>query len=232
MGLDWNPGNKPKPGFQAEFRKLVIALAGDKLGPQDRPSFVNSLRDNFFQSIRLRPSNEKLLRRYNEISMSAFETLNAPRVGFDSRADEWAREIHSKQKITTPLDEWMTKMQGYYVVALVAPCDGIPCYSNGIVANYVERFSFRAQFLTSCLPVIDNDLLQEAYVLKFVPDLLAYARRLRSAADVFAYSNDIAIPKDAPADPDTIESHLHVVDAAARWCQFWADRGHFLEPYF
>ncbi|MGA2895329.1 MAG: hypothetical protein ABSE22_20900 [Xanthobacteraceae bacterium] len=232
MGLDWNPGNKPKQGYETEFRELVIALAGDKLGSRVRPGFINSLRHNFLRSFRFRSSNAELLRRYNEISISAFETLDAPRVGFDTRADEWAREMHVKRKITAPLDDYLNKLHGYYVVPLVERCDGIPFYSNGIVASYVERFSFRAQFLNSCASVIGHELLQEAYILKFAPDLLVYARRLRSAADGFARSNSIVIPKDAPADPDTTESHLCVVDAAARWCQFWAERGHLPDPYF
>ena len=45
------------------------------------------------------------------------------------------------------MDEWVESLEGMYVVPLVAPCDGVPRYSNGTVAGYVEPFSFRAQFL-------------------------------------------------------------------------------------
>lgn len=231
MGLDWNPGNKPKSGFETEFRDLVVALAGDKLGSQDRPRFVDTLRTGLLKSLKRRRSDAVLFARYNEISISAFETLNAPRVGFDARADAWARQMHRQRNIATPLDEGLLQMRGFYVVELAEPCDGIPLYSNGR-AGYVERFSFRADFLKTCISVIGNELLEEAYTIKFAPELLAYANRLQTAASDFASSSGVAIPTVAPVDPDTVESQLHIVDAAARWCRFWAERAHLLEPYF
>lgn len=231
MGLDWNPGNKPRPGFEDEFEKIVISTAGDKLAPKDRPRLADALRDGLVGLVKKGPSEQQMRARFAEISISAFETLNAPRVGFDGNADEWARDVHDKRKIADDIDDWLAKMRGYYVVPLVAPCDGIPFYSNGEL-GYVERFSFRAQFLQSCVPVIGRQLFEEAYYLKFAPDLMAYGDQLLRCAENHVRSNGLLVPTVAADDSDSAEGQLHIVVAAARWCRYWADKGHYLEPYF
>jgi hypothetical protein len=230
MGLDWIPGNKPKPGYEREFIKIVTSTAGDKLAAKDRPRLAGALRDRLAGLAGKTPSQEQMRARFAEISISAFETLQAPRVGFDSEADRWARDLHAKRSIAENIEDWLAKMRGYYVVALAAPCDGIPPYSNGAL-GYVEQFAFRAQFLTSCVPVI-GALIDQAYYLKFCPDLMAYGDQLLASAQDFARSHGLLVPTAAPEDPDSREGQLHIVVAAARWCRYWADRGHYLEPYF
>jgi len=221
MGLDWLPGNKPKPGFEDEFRQIIAAVAGANLAPADRPPLVQTMQ----------ASQQELRRRYEEISISAFETLNAPRVGFDAAANDWARRTHIEQKITKPLSEWLQEIRGYYVLSLVEPCDGIPPYSSGPL-GYVERYSFRAAFLSSCLSIIGESLSDGAYYIKFPPELSAYGDQLLFSADQFARANKITIPAAPPDNPDPNEGLLHIVRAAGRWCRYWAERGHFLEPYF
>jgi hypothetical protein len=66
MGLVWNPGPKPCPGCEEEFFELWRELALDNC------------------AIRV----EKATRLF-AITVNAFETLNTPCVGYDSRADEW-----------------------------------------------------------------------------------------------------------------------------------------------
>jgi hypothetical protein len=65
MGLDWNPGNKAKPGFEAEFADVFRAIQTTDPGE----------------------TRNVLLDRYHEISITAFETLQAPVVGHDPTAD-------------------------------------------------------------------------------------------------------------------------------------------------
>jgi len=73
-----------------------------------------------------------LRERFFEISTSAYETLDAPRVGFAAVADEWARERYrDNPSAAASEEEFVTRLRGFYVVDLVAPCDGIPPYSNG-----------------------------------------------------------------------------------------------------
>jgi hypothetical protein len=107
MGLDWNPGNKPKPGYEQEVREIVIVLAADKLGADDRPPLVQTMRRDFLALFNPRRSRKSLLGRYNEISIPAYKTLDAPRVGFSSIADEWAKEMHAKRNLSKPLDAWL-----------------------------------------------------------------------------------------------------------------------------
>jgi hypothetical protein len=236
MGLDWLPGNKPKPGYEAEFRQIVQTLAWDKIPGQDRVSVSTGrwsrLREIVFGRYPRRAESEAARQRHDEISISAFETLNAPRVGFDRIADDWAKATHADRRIAKPLDVWLGEMRGYYVVSLVSPCDGIPFYSNGIIASYVERFSFRAQFLKSCTAVIGENLLRSSYEVKFASDLLTFGADLIASADAFAKANNLKIPSTPPDDPESLEGRLHIVAAAGRWCLYWGERGHFLEPYF
>jgi hypothetical protein len=118
MGLDWNPASKPRPGHESEYWRLFEELSDDKAPHLD--------------------SKEK---RFHEISISAFETLRAPRVGFDAAADAWARQRHAEQSIDTPVEEWLATLHGLYVVPLVKPCDGVPKYSNGEVSPDTSSLS-------------------------------------------------------------------------------------------
>jgi hypothetical protein len=234
MGLDWNPGNKPKPGFEDEFRRIVIALAGDKLPDEFRPSLVKAMWHAFLKPATPGRPDDVLLRRYDEITISAFETIKAPRVGFEAVADDWARRMHAERKIAKPLDNWLQEMHGHYVVSLAPPSDGIAPYSNGI-AGYVELFSFRADFLKSCRSIIGEKSLKEAYALKFAPEFVAYGEKLRSHAADFARVHSLTIPGIPPENLDALAApagQLHIVDAAGRWCCYWGGQGHFLDPYF
>src|SRR5262245_61528302 len=74
LGLDWNPGNRPRPGFEAEFRRLADDI-------RDQRVKEGSPEHN----------------RFFEISVSAYETLQAPRVGSDPRADDWIRRKYHQQ---------------------------------------------------------------------------------------------------------------------------------------
>jgi hypothetical protein len=110
MGLDWNPGPKAKAGHEQEFRKLWQKLQG---------------RYCFFR--------EGKVKRFDEITLTAFETLATPRVGFDSSATEWARRVAFPNRADKSLTEnrFIEQMRGFYVLDLVPPCDGLPRYSNG-----------------------------------------------------------------------------------------------------
>jgi hypothetical protein len=236
MGLDWIPGHRPRPGHEAEFRNLVGSLLWDKLGRADRADVTRKPR-SFLARLFARPAaphgaSEAARQRYEEIGISAFETLNAPRVGFDPAADEWARTTHAARGITKPLDDWLREMRGYYVLDLVPPCDGIPLYSNGVLGSYVDRFSFRAQFLKDTTEIIGDHLLEACYEVKFAPDLAAFGRALLVRADAYARVRDLGVPETPPTDHASPEGQLHVVICAGRWCVFWGERGHFLEPSF
>jgi hypothetical protein len=209
MGLDWNPGNKPKPGHEAEFERLFHEL--------QKPSVWWRRRKE---------------RRFSEITVSAFETLAAPRVGIDTAATAWALERYREKTRDATEQEWIAKLHGTFVVDLLRPSDGIPRYSNGATGGYVEPFSFRAQFLTDCEYIIGSGRLEEAYVSKLPENFLQYGEQLQKTFDVFAAARGLSEDDLSSDDPDSPVFHADVVLSAAKWCRFWAGKGHCLEAYW
>jgi hypothetical protein len=64
VGLDWNPLNKPKPGAEAEFEKVLAKLlSGSRWRQKSRRA------------------------RFEEISITPYETLGTPRVGSSEQAN-------------------------------------------------------------------------------------------------------------------------------------------------
>jgi hypothetical protein len=212
MGLDWNPAPKAKPAHEQEFGELWRKL---------HTKFC------FFQ--------DRKVRRFKEITLTAFETLGTPRVGFDLTATEWAHKEAFPKRVDKSLTEqvFVERMRGFYVLDLVPPCDGIPRYTNGHAGGYVERYSFRGQFLKDCTEIIGKELLESGYDSKLPEDTVAYGGRLLEAASRFAADRSVDVTKIHLAEePESIEFQLNVVISAGRWCRFWGERGHWLEAYF
>jgi hypothetical protein len=117
MGLDWNPGPKAKPGHEQEFQELWHKLHAKSC----------------FRA--------RKVKRFEEITVTAFDTLGTPRVGYDAAATEWAhRDAFPKRKDKTLTEQtFVDQMRGFYVLDLVPACDGLPRYSNGHAGGYVER---------------------------------------------------------------------------------------------
>lgn len=213
MGLDWNPGPKPKPGCEAEYLDLYRIL--------------DETRDE--------AERERLIERFTEISITAFETLKTPRVGHDNAATTWIRERYDEQDRGMSPEEWVNRFEGFYVLPLVPECDGLPLYTNGYPGGYVEAYAFRAQFLRDCEDIIGEDLLNEGFESKLPDELVRYGNALIGKAEAHAAANGIDIGKldrEPPEDPDSDDFRVHVVMSAGRWCLFWAGQGHFLEAYW
>ncbi len=214
MGLDWNPGNRPRPGSETEFRRLADGIREQRIkeGSPDH-------------------------NRFFEISISAHETLQVPRVGSDSRADEWIRrKYHQQLQQQMSEAEWVQRFQGFYVVELVPPCDGVPRYSNGSPGGYVEPFSFRAQFLRDCESFVPARLLEAAYESKLPVDTINYGRELLAAGEAFARENGLdpqnCQASNADVNGETLRLQADIVLSAGRWCVFWGERGHMLDAYW
>lgn len=213
MGLDWNPGNKPKPGHEQEFVRLFHA----------------------FDDIDSESEREALEERFREISITAFETLGAPRVGHDAAADDWIREKYEEVKPDITIEEWMEEFTNFWVLPLVPDCDGLPRYTNGSPGGHVEQYAFRGKFLDDCGHIIGDELLESAYVSKLPDELIQYGKALIGRAEAFAAEAGInlaELEEVMPEDPESDDFRLHVVLSAGRWCVFWAERGHFLDSYW
>jgi hypothetical protein len=211
MGLDWNPGPKAKPGHEQEFQELWHKLHAKSC----------------FRA--------RKVKRFEEITVTAFDTLGTPRVGYDAAATEWAhRDAFPKRKDKTLTEQtFVDQMRGFYVLDLVPACDGLPRYSNGHAGGYVERYSFRGQFLKDCTEIIGDGLLESGYESKLPKDTIVYGGRLLDTASQFATARSVDTTKIHLAEePESIEFQLDVVFSAGRWCRYWGERGHWLEAYF
>jgi hypothetical protein len=227
MGLDWNPIGKPKPGHEVEFEKLFNLLS-------DNPMAGSWLEK--FKQLFQRIDRDAVTKRWFEIQISPFVTVQAPQVGVDPRADEWAR---ARYKENAPKDkteaQFLDELKDYYAVALAPPCDGIPYYSNGSV-GYVELYSFRAQFITiDCKDIVGKALLEKCYQSCLASGLAALGAELRACASQYALKHGVShveAMRELDAQEGTPESNAHILFAAAKWCEYWSSRGHGLEAYF
>ncbi len=227
MGLDWNPIGRPKPGHEEEFERLFKLLTDSPVagGWRDRLK-------RLFQRV----DRQALTERWHEIQISPFVTLQAPRVGVDAVADQWAQaryDEHPPEGKTRA--QFLNELSAYYVVALAPPCDGIPYYSNG-AAGYVEPFSFRAQFLVNeCEDMIGNVLIEKCYQSCLASGLAALGAELRACAVEYASTHGVArveALRGLDAQEGSPESKAHILFSAAKWCEYWSGRGHGLEAYF
>ena len=111
------------------------------------------------------------------------------------------------------------------------PCDGLPRYSNAAL-GYVEEFSFRAEFLRDCEEILGEDLLERGYETMTAEEMGAYGMELLGRAETYAREQGIAMDKLETDDEESPQFKLDVMLAAGRWCRFWAERGHILDPYW
>jgi hypothetical protein len=177
--------------------------------------------------------------RFQEICIPGYERIGAPRVGYDSAADQWileTRNAKTPEDVTGVLKEF----EGYYVVHLVE-CDGVPKYSHGGLYEGADETSLRGAFLSDCQDVLSKDLLNEAWNHKFPEEAVAYGKALLAAAKA-AEAADRA-PKQRRTllsrlglakEPElvAIAEQLDIVRAAGRWFVFWGERGHPIRAWF
>jgi hypothetical protein len=214
MGLDLVVEGCAKPGHEREWRRLLERSFADK------------------------ELSEAEIVRFREICVPGYERIGAPRVGYESAANEWilkARKANTSEDIAAVLREF----QGYYVVRLVQ-CDGVPKYSNGGLYQGADETSFRGAFLNDCQDVLSDHLLKEAWNHKFPEAAVAYGNALLAAADAAQttsrpprrqrtlYSR-LGLTKEP--EPVAITEQLDIVRAAGRWFIFWGERGHAIRAW-
>ena len=226
MGLDWNPIGKPKPGMEDEFTALFKRLGELPVNVGWTERLMRRLKGI---------DREKLDRRWREIQVTPYETVGAPRVGASKDADEWARKRYAETQTPKPSEaDFLREMQGFYVLELAPPCDGLPVYSNWPM-GYVEMFSFRAQILQRCIDIIGEQTLNKCYDSCLAPGLASLGHELRAWATSYAQTHGVAHMEHAAQagdDDEAPESKAHMLFAAAKWCEYWSSRGHGLEAYW
>jgi len=234
MGLDWLAGNRPKPGFEAEFAQLLSRR-------EEGEEITDEMRE-----------------RFDEISIQAYTQVGAPVVGTDRVADAWvlvqvrhqalheSGEEHDHEaaeeidlddpSASVPKnDEERTaleEMKGYHVLELAPGCDGLPVYTHGAMSDSVDLTSFRGKFLDDCSDILGEELMERAFtnqspaeLVEFGNTLLEHARRVAAENECEAIEQRL----EPPDDMDSPEWQAHILFSAGRWCVYWGSRGHYLE---
>lgn len=209
MGLDLIVEGCAKPGHEDEWRRLL----------------ERSFRDEELSKAEVD--------RFQEICVPAYERIGAPRVGYDSAANQWileARKAKTPEEVAAVLKEF----QGHYVVRLVES-DGVPKYSHGGLYEGADETSFRGAFLNDCQDVLSKDLLNKAWNHKLPDQAVAYGKELLAAAQCVEAAG--RVPKRRRTlltrlglakerEPIAMEEQLEIVREAGRWFIFWGERGH------
>jgi len=222
MGLDWKPMNRPKPGREKEYEDIFLALQKKEETPLFSKLFGKKQN-----------SRERLLESFFDISIPAYDTLDAPRVGLDDKATEWAKgQYKFGEDKGLSLEEFLRQMYGYYVVELVPEHDGIPLY----IAPHFEPHIFRGQFLRDCEGIIGEQMLETAYTSQLSHGAIMFGQQIMRIADDYATQNGVIYLKNQRIPPDfdedSAESKAHIMFSAAKWLLWWGERGHGYEADF
>jgi hypothetical protein len=223
MGLDLRPMGKPKPGFEKRFVEIFEMVSQDKI-PQ--PSIFDKLRGGKL------PSKDELLQEWFDGQIQTYETIKAPRVGRDKEADDWIKNKYDELGQKSSLEDFLKEHKDYYVIELAKEEDGVPMY----IAMGQDENVFRGQFLSDCVDIIGEDLVNEAWETKLADETLDYGNRLMAVADKIAREKKLEYLKSQRLPPDTeedsIESKLHIVFSLAKWLIFYGKNGHGYEADF
>ena len=218
MGLVWRPIGRPKDGMKEEFENCFNEL---KVKKQDDPT-VPELFEKFINS-----------------SIGPYDTLNAPRVGFDDKATEWAKEkfeFRANKEMT--MDEFLKAMEGYYVVEVLERHAGTPVYGG----MNEEPHVFGAIFLNDCQDILGEEMMKEAHTSMTADEAKDFGNRLMENAREYAKEHKVehlenqVMPDEADgvhgSDDKTPASNAHIMFSAANWLLWWSTRGHGFEADF
>lgn len=216
MGLDWVPIGKPLPGKEERFKELY------QLIPQAESD----------------QEREPLLDEWFGISTSYYETIGAPQVGRDPKADEWLAEYWRTQNETAdekplPFDQFHELYMGYYVTDLAERQEGLSAYIGG---SYDEA-AFRAKFLEDCEGYLAEELLLEAWRPHLADEALDYGKRLMAETEKLAKKHGLTHlaesflpPTETESDP--VANAVHIGYSAAKWLIFYGSNGHGFDADF
>ncbi len=136
MGLDWRPMGKPKPGFEERFNQIFRIIQGTE--KQKPISFLGKLKGKRQQT------QEELTKEFLDNCIPIYETIKAPRVGYDKVADEWIKLKYCQSDKSLSEKDFVTSYLGYYVIELAEEPDGVPVYTavgqDGNVSRQVRPY--------------------------------------------------------------------------------------------
>lgn len=242
MGLDWMlDAHKAKPGCEAQYRRI-----NDKL---------HALEDD--DGIDLQES--EVLRRdleaaLNQVAVSPFEVIGAPKVGIEVAATEWFRthvylpaqaRVAEEKRKPRPHDpihpKWEDRNEAFLAhwdrpfEALLQEERGkyvveLAKEREGIAAitgMMCSSLDFRGKAVALAV-VLDRELRSEAYDDHDADACLDYAARLEVAITDYKTEHPDWQYRDEESEYGGVGSakdDIADVEAAVRWLRYWGSRG-------
>lgn len=240
MEINLNVLPRPLAGHEDEFEQLVDWIDTSHWGtPQQPHPYAKQERAGMFGLWRKQEvfDTDAAIARFNAISEHPGSTLNAPVVGRDGAADEWARAAVSKGWLQADNpDDAVKKHDGLYVYDLLPASDGFPVYSPSTWDKGYDRTTLYGTVIDAFEDQIGKELTTYLHGPLLAAELAEWAGKLRRWADDHAQTHQMQAIlgcRDFLSDNDGgPETCLHIVDQAARWASFWSAKGHGAEPHF
>jgi hypothetical protein len=204
MGLDW-----------------VLDKAKARPGHEERYATVSRMLTQMREQGEAEPG-EELLAEYEQVSISCYEVVGAPKIGEDDRATAWFKEhnydpanadakagkLDHREEMRDfwlkPFDECLEKYKGKYVMELAEQQGGEAAVTGIAVAS----IDFRGKMMRY-VEGLDEDLVNEAWEDHTAEECLAYAKKLEGVM---------------PSIPDGPEGK-ELLQGAIDWLKFWGSRG-------
>lgn len=206
MGLDWVlEKTRPRMGMEREFAEVSARIGQMKKDGAD--------------------PGPGILRELEGVTQSAFELVEAPRVGIDEAATEFFRqEVYEPARREAlsagrpgidpwlrPYEEILEEHRGRYVVALAEVEEGLPA-----VAGAATGIDFRGDLVGRSI-LLPDELRQEAYRDHGPAECLDYAEAIEDHVERHKHLRD-------RASRLVTEQEGHLA-AAVRWLRFWGSQG-------
>ena len=223
MGLDWMlHGSRPKAGCEEQFRRINKKL--------------NALEaDESLTEEEKKPLRRDLEAALEQVAVTPFQVIGAPRVGIDADATEWFRtqlfapmqkrvaeeklrpapdatkpQWHDRNDAliahwSRPFEVVLEEHRGKYVVELAKDQEGVAAIT-GMLCSSLD-FRGKAVALAEAIP---EELRNEAHDDHDAQACVDYADRLEAALE------------------DVDDEHLdELIDtrAAVKWLRYWGSRG-------
>lgn len=243
MGLDWCLwSRRPRDGKVLEYRRLTRKL--EALENDEAVSEVERKR--------LRTDLEAAL---EQVSVSAYEIIQAPRIGVDKEADDWfktnvyernrlaALEEEEKPPPADPLkpklyserDEEFIRKWSRPLHVLIAEEKGKYVSSlakrteglGRIIGMMCSALDFRGQCIASAT-IFPEDLRNEAFDDHDPDAALDFAERLEEALTEFKNSTPdwkARTEKDDYGNTVAVKDEVEAVEAGIQWMRFWGNEG-------
>ncbi|AUP77667.1 hypothetical protein [Flavivirga eckloniae] len=228
MGLDLTPLPKPKLGYEDRFKEIFNILKD--MQDEDYSKSPSIIELFIKKKYRLQ---RKLLREWHQNSISSFDTIKAPRVGYDDEADNWFLKSNKTDNEKLSDKTLIKKNKGFYVIELAKEIEGVPIGKYCARAGY--RNGFRGEYLRNCEDLI-GDLVYGIYGSSLAEGTLEYGYKLINKADEIAKKHDLIYLKKQREAPDEwsghIKSRLHLIYSLANWLIFYGKNGHGYEADF